>query len=126
MTFANMMIVGLGGFIGSVARFAAVRSIDQRINSLVPYGTLIVNIVGSLILGIIVGFFMRKTGLSDQWKLFLGTGFCGGFTTFSAFAWENVNLISSKMLPLSLFYISISLILGLLAVVFGIWLSRFL
>jgi CrcB protein len=124
MTMINILIVGAGGFLGTIARFVAVRSIDGKLNAAFPYGTLTVNLIGSLILGFIMAFLMRKTGVSEQWKIFLGAGFCGGFTTFSAFAWENFSLFHGKMAPTALLYIGISLVGGLLAVTCGAWLSR--
>jgi fluoride exporter len=125
MSFTNVLIVGFGGFLGSIARFLAVRSIDGRLNSVFPYGTLSVNLIGSFILGFAYAYLTRKTG-DEQWKIFLGAGFCGGFTTFSAFAWENLNLIQGRLTSVSLIYIAVSLVGGLLAVTFGAWCSRFL
>ena len=123
-TFSTVMIVGLGGFLGTIARFLVVRSIDGRLNAIFPYGTLSVNLIGSFILGLVYAYLIRKGG-ADQWKHFLGAGFCGGFTTFSAFAWENFTLMQGRLLPVSALYIGLSLIGGLLAVSFGVWCSRF-
>jgi fluoride exporter len=121
---SNILIVGAGGFLGSIARFMAVRSIDTRINSVFPYGTFVVNVIGSFILGFLMALLMRKAEVNEQWKFFLGAGFCGGFTTFSAFAWENINLLQGKMASTALLYIGVSIVGGLLAVACGAWLSR--
>jgi fluoride exporter len=125
MSFSSVMIVGLGGFLGSVARFLAVRSIDGRLNAVFPYGTLFVNLVGSFLLGLVYAYLAKKGAAGDQWKIFLGAGFCGGFTTFSAFAWENLTLMQGRLLSVSLTYVAASLVGGLLAVTFGAWCSRF-
>lgn len=124
MSFYAVIIVGIGGFFGSIARFLVVRSIDGKLNAAFPYGTLSVNLIGSFILGLLYAYLVRKGG-GDQWKHFLGAGFCGGFTTFSAFAWENFTLLQGRLLPVSALYIVLSLIGGLLAVSFGVWCSRF-
>ena len=122
----KLFIIGLGGFSGSILRFAVGRSIiDGRLNSPFPWGTLTVNVVGSFIIGFVYTLALKKVGITENWRLFLGTGFCGGFTTFSAFAWENVNLLDQKLIGTSLIYISASIILGLLAIVAGGWGSRF-
>jgi fluoride exporter len=126
MTITNILIVGAGGFLGSIARFVSVRSIDGRLNAVFPYGTLVVNLVGSFILGFVMALMMKKADINEQWKIFLGAGFCGGFTTFSAFAWENLALLEGKMAPTALLYIGVSLAGGLLAVGCGAWLARIL
>lgn len=125
MTFYNLLIVGVGGFLGSVARFVTSRMIDGRLNAVFPYGTLTVNLAGSFILGFVYGLAIRKTDMSEHLRLFLGVGFCGGFTTFSTFAWENLNLLQQKMAYASALYVVVSLMAGILAVVAGVWCSRF-
>jgi CrcB protein len=125
MDWYKILLVGTGGLLGSVARYVTVRSISERIQAIFPYGTLTVNIIGSLILGIVYGLALRKTDMSDNVKLFLGVGFCGGYTTFSSLAWESVSLFNQKMPGISLLYIGISLVTGILALLAGIWLSRF-
>ena len=126
MNLYTLLIVGLGGFVGSALRFFTVRLVDSKLNTLFPFGTLTVNIVGSFFLGLIYMLVTRKAGLSEYPRLFLGVGFCGGFTTFSAFAMDNFNLIGQKLIGTSLLYIIISVVMGILALAAGIWVSRFL
>jgi len=103
-----------------------VKSVDERLNAVFPYGTLTVNVLGSFLLGVIYILTLRKAGVTENWRLFLGAGFCGGFTTFSAFAWENFNLIQQKLIVTSLIYSSVSLVAGLFALIVGVWIGRFL
>lgn len=125
MTLFNALLVGAGGFIGSIARYLAVANVDRRFNSVIPYGTLTVNLLGSFFLGVLLAIVMRKTGANaEQWRLFLGTGFCGGFTTYSAFAFENLNLFEQRFPGSALAYIIISLTGGMLAVWAGVLLGR--
>ena len=126
MNLYTLLIVGFGGFAGSTLRFLTVRLVDSRLNALFPFGTLTVNIIGSFILGIIYMLATRQAGISENARLFLAVGFCGGFTTFSAFALENFNLIEQKLISTSLLYILISVVLGILSLAAGIWASRFL
>lgn len=126
MNLYTLLIVGLGGFAGSTLRFLTVRLVDSRLNALFPFGTLTVNVIGSFILGIIYMLATRQAGISENARLFLAIGFCGGFTTFSAFALENFNLIEQKLISTSLLYILISVVLGILSLAAGIWASRFL
>ena len=125
MSAYKLFVVGLGGAIGSIARYIVAKLIDGKINSFLPYGTLAVNILGSFLLGIIYMLALRKVGLTENGRLFLGVGFCGGFTTFSAFALENFNLMQQKLVGTSMLYVSISVIAGILALAGGIWVSRF-
>ena len=124
MDIYKILAVGLGGFLGSVARYITVKSLDEKLNAVFPYGTLTVNIIGSFLLGLIYSIALRKAGVTENWRLFLGVGFCGGFTTFSAFALENFMLIQQKFIGISLVYTSISLVAGLFALVAGMWLGR--
>lgn len=125
MTAWNFLLVGAGGCIGSMARYLVVTSVDRKFNALFPYGTLAVNLIGSFILGFLLAWLSNKSETSAlQWKLLLGGGFCGGFTTFSAFAVENFNLLSDKFYATSLIYMAASLLAGLLAVWAGLVLGR--
>jgi fluoride exporter len=124
MNFYNILLVGCGGFLGSVARYLTAQTIDSRLNSVVPFGTFAVNVAGSFILGVIYGVLLTKTNNPQHMRLFLATGFCGGFTTFSAFAFENMGLIQQKMIGTSLFYVMLSLVLGVLAVWAGVMLGK--
>lgn len=126
MDVYKVLAVGFGGFLGSIARYVTVKSVDEKLNAIFPYGTLSVNVIGSFLLGLIYVLASRKAGMTDHWRLFLGAGFCGGFTTFSAFALENFNLIEQKLGGISLAYVSVSLLAGLLALAAGVWLGRFL
>jgi fluoride exporter len=123
MNIYKILLVGLGGSLGSMLRYVSAKSIDAKINSIFPYGTFTVNIVGSFIIGIVYALVLRKTG-SDNWGVFLGAGFCGGFTTFSAFAVENLNMINQRMISTSLVYVVISISLGILAVATGTWIGN--
>jgi len=126
MNIYKLLIIGLGGFIGSISRYLTARLVDEKLNSVFPYGTLAVNVIGSFLLGLIYMLALRKAGLTENGRLFLGVGFCGGFTTFSAFALENFNLLQQKFLGTSVLYVSVSVVAGLLALAAGIWISRFL
>jgi CrcB protein len=124
-TLYNILLVGTGGMLGSIARYLATITIDSKLNSFFPYGTFTVNILGSMILGVVVGWVNAKDD-SQSLKLLLATGFCGGFTTFSTFALENITLIGQRLNHVSIIYTIGSLVAGMLAVVAGLWLSKFL
>lgn len=123
MTIYSVLTVGAGGFLGTIARYISVLLIDNKVKSFFPYGTLFVNVFGSFILGLVIGLSLREG--QQNWRLFLTTGFCGGFTTFSTFALENTNLLQQKLVGVSFAYISITLVTGLLAVAAGIVLGKF-
>lgn len=118
----NLILVFIGGGLGSSLRFLISRYLNTGV--LIPYGTWVVNIAGSLLLGIILGWALRSENLASPVNLLLGAGFCGGFTTFSTFSFENYSLIRSGDYISFLFYFSGSLILGILAIWVGIFVSR--
>jgi CrcB protein len=124
MNFYKLLLVGSGGFLGSIARYITSKSIDEKVNSIFPYGTLAVNIIGSFIIGMLYALLLRKAGITENHRLLLGAGFCGGFTTYSAFAFENVNLLQQKLLSLSFLYILLTLVMGFLAVLAGLTLGK--
>lgn len=118
----NILLVGLGGFAGSVARYLVYLFIDKRISWSFPLSTFTINIVGSLLVGIFAGMLLRHH-FTETTRLVFVIGFCGSFTTFSTFAYENMQLIWQKP-AMSAFYIIASVAFGLGAVFFGYFLGR--
>ena len=117
--FKTLLICGTGGFIGTVIRFLISRYFQENSLSLFPWGTFSVNIIGSLLIGIIYGISERGNIISPEILLFLTVGICGGFTTFSTLANDSYILMQGKeWLKLSL-YTSLSFFLGLVAVYIG-------
>jgi fluoride exporter len=112
----NFLLVGLGGAIGSMLRYAISLLVTVK---QFPYSTFIVNIAGSFIIGAVLALSLKNELFSNNWKIFLATGICGGFTTFSAFAAENMALLQSGKYGIALMYILASLLLGIAAVVLG-------
>ena len=112
----NLLLVGLGGSIGSIVRYAASLLITSKV---FPYATLSVNIIGSFIIGLVFALGIKEAGLSNNWKLFLATGICGGFTTFSAFSLENMGLLQTGKISIALTYIILSIVLGIAATFLG-------
>jgi len=117
-------IIALGGAIGSISRYGAQVSIYRLYPSVFPAGTFLVNLTGCLLIGIFYGLSEKGNLLTPEWRLFLTTGFCGGFTTFSTFAYENVDLIRSSDFLYAGLYIAGSIVLGIAAVFLGILLIR--
>lgn len=107
-----ILLVGIGSFIGGISRYYSQQVITRFFPSTFPYGTLTVNIVGCFIIGLILGLSDRGNILTPEWRIFLTTGFCGGFTTFSTFSYESVQLMQDgEFLNLSL-YVTLSVIVG--------------
>lgn len=118
----QVLLVFIGGGAGSVLRFL----ISKNFNTLthLPLGTLVVNILGSLLIGIFLGLGLKQEMLSPNATLLLATGFCGGFTTFSAFSYENQALLKAGDYLNFGIYSAGSIFLGIAAVLAGLWLSR--
>jgi len=89
----TLLLVGTGGFLGSISRFLASRMMQNYFPSAFPWGTFTVNIAGCFLIGLIYGFSEKSSLLTAGWKMFLAVGFCGGFTTFSTFTNENLALL---------------------------------
>jgi CrcB protein len=114
------LIIALGGAIGSLSRYGAQTYIYKLYPFVFPLGTFLVNMTGCLLIGLVYGLSEKGNLLSPEWRLFLTTGFCGGFTTFSTFAYENASLIrSSDFLYLGLNILG-SVAIGIAAVFLGI------
>ena len=116
--------MAIGGMIGSVCRFLSVSLIVNLLPFAFPFGTFIVNILGCFVMGAAVGLAERYLWIHHDWRLFLTAGFCGGFTTFSAFAFENVELLIDKNYSTFAAYSLASFILCLAAAFVGLILTR--
>ena len=122
----QLLIVGIGGFIGSIARFW-VSKLNLHWHYLsIPIGTLTVNVLGSLLIGFLAGISAKSEILSPSLRLFLMVGICGGFTTFSSFTNENLTLMQNGQIFSMLLYTGLSLILGFSAVYIGYAISNLL
>jgi CrcB protein len=120
--------VALGGAVGSVARYQMGRLmtwwLGPQAMGAFPFATLAVNTLGSLLMGLLAGFLLRMGGETDHWRLLLGVGLLGGFTTFSAFSLETAMLIQRGQVGLAGIYALISVGLGVTGLVFGITVAR--
>lgn len=120
----NALLVFAGGGIGSVARYLVGYFVNLKFPVTFPLGTFQINIFGSLLIGLILGYFKQKGIESSAEKLFLTVGICGGFTTFSSFSAENIQLLQNGNLTTAFMYIALSVLLGLGATYVGLWLVK--
>ena len=116
----NILLVGLGGGIGSVVRYLCQKWFNENYPHPFPWGTFTVNLVGCFLIGLIYAASEKSTVLSPQVRLLLITGFCGGFTTFSTFAFENMNLLRSGDISYFFLYTIGSVVLGISGVFAGV------
>lgn len=115
----ELLLVGLGGFVGSIARYLVSKlNVSWQLLS-IPMGTLTVNVLGSLLIGVLVGLSTKTNLISTELRLLLIVGFCGGFTTFSSFTNENLLLLQNGQYLSVILYTTASLVLGFLAVYLG-------
>ncbi len=120
----NILLVGLGGGIGSIARYLCQRWVSYWYPHYFPWATFGVNVIGCFLIGIFWGISFRSFAANESWKLFLMTGLCGGFTTFSAFTLEGIGLLKEHKTGFFFLYTAGSIIIGLLATYAGMKLIR--
>jgi len=120
MMLKNILVVGIGGGLGSIARYLCQKYFYELHPHPFPFGTLIVNVFGCFLIGLIYSLAEKGNILTPEWRLFLTTGICGGFTTFSAFAYENVALLKTGDVLYFCLYIAVSVVLGIAATFAGI------
>ncbi len=122
----TLLLVGLGGAIGSIFRYLTHWLTTKYFQNSFPLSTFFVNIIGSLLIGLFIGYIGKYFPENHPLKFFLIVGFCGGFTTFSSFALENYNLLQNNNQIIAYIYMSTSIILTIFAVGFGSYLSKYL
>lgn len=121
----DLLFVALGGGIGSALRYLTSRVVVKLVSgNLIFLGTFTANIIGSLLIGLLSGWMLINQPDNQTFRLFFIVGFCGGYTTFSTFAFENMRLIESNQWGLLTAYVLASVVLGVLAVWVGVRLAR--
>ena len=117
-------MAGIGGCVGSICRYLAGLYFSRLMAFAFPFGTFFVNVAGCLLIGLLYGLSERYQWFNLPWRILLITGFCGGFTTFSSFAYENLRLLQSGQYMSFALYSTGSFVLGLLACFGGILLTK--
>ena len=124
MVFKNILWVGIGGALGSICRYLTQKAFLKLFPHAFPLGTFIVNITGCFLIGMLFGAANRLDYLSPAFRLLLMTGFCGGFTTFSAFTLEGMELMNQQKFLIFTLYFTCSVVFGLIATFTGAWITQ--
>ena len=120
----SLILVALGGGVGSALRFLASKVVQDNMSGFFPYPTMVVNVLGCLLIGLFYGLSSRGNLGGDSARLLLTTGLCGGFTTFSTFCNENLSLMRGGHAIAALLYTGGSVMLGFAAVAVGYWIAE--
>lgn len=110
------LMVGIGGCLGSILRFWLGSYIVSKMGTRFPYGTFVVNITGSFLVGLIFAWLTVRTSWSPNWRYLIPIGFIGGYTTFSSFEYETLRTIQDGQIGLGLLYVAASVVVGFVAV----------
>ena len=121
---SRALLVAVGGMVGSLARYWIAGAVQQAGGSTFPFGTLVVNLVGSLIIGVVINLSLERGAISPETRLLLATGFCGGFTTMSTFSYETLALIADGETLRALANVGGSIVGSVGAVWLGLALAR--
>jgi CrcB protein len=121
----SYFLIFIGGGLGSVVRFAFSKFIQLQPGGF-PTATLAANLVSSLILGLLLGYHFNKQVVNDSTRLFIATGFCGGFSTFSTFSYETFMLVSTGNLRMAIVNLTANFVMCYIAVAAGFLITRFL
>ena len=116
----QVLFVALGGAIGSAARYLVGGWFAVRFGAAFPYGTFVINVSGSFIIGFFLAFAQDRVSISPYWRLFFAVGFVGGYTTFSTFEYEAIRLLQDGEMLLAAVYLMGSVVTGCVAAIAGI------
>ena len=120
----TLLLIALGGGLGSVFRYLTAQFINKHTQLFFPYATFVTNILGCFLIGLFLGWLEKNNITNPDLKFFLVTGFCGGYTTFSTFSNENIQLFHANQTGTAFLYIGLSVILGLAATWGGLMVSK--
>ena len=120
----NYILVSAGAAIGGALRYGISSYIQRNISVVFPYGTLVVNVVGSFFLGIIMFYLNEKELIGSELRLFLTVGFCGGFTTFSTFSYETLTLFRDSEFGLAIYNVLLNVVLCLVGIYLAYLISK--
>jgi CrcB protein len=118
------LLIGIGGFLGANARYLVAGWMTERYGYSFPYGTLVINVSGSFVLGLFLALSTDRLIIHPHWRLFFAIGFLGGYTTFSAFSFESFSLLLERSFLLAVANMVGSVLLGQLAVLVGMLIAR--
>ena len=122
--FKTIFFIGIGGAVGSILRYLTSILVSKYWANQFPLATLITNVLGCFVIGLFIGLLEKNNLANSTLKWFLVTGFCGGYTTFSTFGFENYSLFQSNNSILAFGYIAMSVLLGIFAVWLGLFVSK--
>jgi fluoride exporter len=122
----QVLFVALGGAIGSAARYLVGGWFAVRFGAAFPYGTFVINVSGSFIIGFFLAFAQDRVSISPYWRLFFAVGFVGGYTTFSTFEYEAIRLLQDGEMLLAAVYLMGSVVTGGVAAIAGIALGSWI
>ena len=122
--FKTLFYIAIGGALGSILRYLTAVLVNKYWTNHFPMATFITNVLGCFLIGLIIGILEKNNLATSNLKWFLVTGFCGGYTTFSAFGMENVTLFQNNNTFLAFTYIGFSIIIGLFAVWLGLFVTK--
>jgi CrcB protein len=115
----NFLIVGIGGFLGAVARYALALWIGQKWGRSFPMGTFVINVSGSFLIGLLMVLFTERYLINPQWRLLLVVGFLGAYTTFSTFEYETGSLLRDGEWTMAMLNVVGSVVAGFVALKIG-------
>jgi len=118
------LMVGIGGFLGAIARFWVGGFISAKIGTRFPYGTFFINCTGSFLIGFMITLLAERTHWSPNWRYLIPVGFIGAYTTFSTFEYETFRVMQEGELSMALLNIFLSVLIGFLAVWLGVIVGR--